>query len=311
MSELWTVFSREETDVQYSPPLWAKRPDQDDLLPQHIEMTNSRSEIYREQIGSGLSTLKYGRGELAGEIDVLRPKSLPAGAPTIIYIHGGWWQWFCKEQFSFLAEPFNKSGMAVYMPGYKLADQWEPGTAITQIARQMESALSVMLMEAFANRSSGVYIVGHSAGGHLAALLQMVDFDSYGIPVEARRLLKGIFSIAGLFDVRPLVNSFVNDAIEMNMATAASISPYCVDTGLPKAGFPEALCPVHLILPEHDTPEFFRQTKEYQGKLLRAGLDCRVKLAENRDHLDVIERLPEPSDGVFTYIKAQISATSS
>ena len=121
MSELWNFYTREETDRQYNPTLWTRRLPTDDLLPSHIEFTNSKSESYRKKLGDKFQTITFGDNEYAGEIDVFRPEGVSNDASIVIYIHGGWWQWFSKEQFSFLAEPFNNKGMAVYMPSYHLA----------------------------------------------------------------------------------------------------------------------------------------------------------------------------------------------
>ena len=68
----------------------------------------------------------------------------------------------------------------------------------------------------------------------------------------------------------------------------------------------DTLCPLHLIVPEFDTPEFFRQTKEYQDKLLKAGQTCYLKLANNRDHLDIVERLIDDADDVLNYMLEQM-----
>lgn len=121
MNEFWNSFTREKTDEQYNPTLWTQRLPTDDLLPTHISFTTEKSKNYREILGDGLQTISFGENEYSGTIDTFRSKNIKDDAPIIVYIHGGWWQWFSKEQFSFLAEPFNKKGFAVYLPGYRMA----------------------------------------------------------------------------------------------------------------------------------------------------------------------------------------------
>ena len=113
--------------------------------------------------------------------------------------------------------------------------------------------------------------------------------------------MKGVFSLAGLFDIRPLLDSFINDEIKMSVASAEAVSPYLKD---PVADRQQ--CPLHLLVPEFDTPEFFRQTKEYQDKMLKAGQPCHLHLANARDHLDIIENLVNENDEIFGYIKGNI-----
>lgn len=301
MSEFWTAFTREQTDEQYNPTLWTPRQTTNDLLASHVEITSGKSDKYRTKMHAQMETIKFGEGEFAGSMDVFRPTGATKEAPVIVYIHGGWWQWFAKEQFSFLAEPFNSRGMTVYMPAYRMAQDWNNGSPMESIQTQMEYAVAAILNQAAKQGSSAVYLVGHSAGGHLVTLLREADWNAYGVPIDAQKKLKGVFSLAGLFDIRPLVNSFVNDEIKMSPASAAKVSPY-----LKEISDETRRCPLHLIVPEYDTPEFFRQTKEHQAKLLRAGQPCHFHLANNRDHLDIIENLVNEDDEVFAYVIRQI-----
>ena len=296
MSKLWKFFSREETDRQYNPTLWTRRLPTDDLLPSHIDFTTSKSNAYREKMGKQLRTISFGEDRYAGEIDVFYPEGVPENAPIIIYIHGGWWQWFSKEQFSFLAEPFNKKGIAVYMPGYRMAQDWDNDKPMESIVKQMEYAVAAILKEACNKRSQAVYLMGHSAGGHLVAMLRLTDWSQYNLPPGAEKKIKSVFSLAGLFDIRFLLDSFVNDQIKMSPESAAAVSPQLL------AKVQGDLCPLHLLLPELDTAEFFRQTKEYHDKLLGEGQACRLHVLHDKDHLTIIEHLVNDHDELFDYI---------
>ncbi|WDE02252.1 alpha/beta hydrolase [Thalassomonas actiniarum] len=292
MNEFWHAFSREKNDQQYNPTLWTKRLPTEELLPAHIAFTQEKSESYRAK---GVETLAFGEAEFAGSIDVFRPDTLPENAPIVVYIHGGWWQWFSKEQFSYLAQPFNHQGFAVYMPGYRMAPDWENNTPMESIVRQMQYALAAILKVAEKSAAPTLYLVGHSAGGQLVTMLQHTNWQQFNVSESAVQKLKGIFSLAGLFDIRPLVDSFVNDEIKMSSSSAAAVSPQLLAPAAHN-------CPVHLLLPELDTPEFFRQTKEYQQKLLAEGRNCYLKLAQSRDHLDIIEKLAEDNDEIMNYL---------
>ncbi|WP_435261054.1 alpha/beta hydrolase [Tenacibaculum sp. nBUS_03] len=297
-------FSREETDRQYNPILWTRRLPTNDLLPSHIDFTTKESNSYRDRIGDNLQVIPFGKDESLGEIDVFRPNNVPDNAPIVVYIHGGWWQWFSKEQFSFLAEPFNEKGLAVYMPGYRMAQDWDNDKPIESIINQMEEAVATILHEAFEKKSQAVYLVGHSAGGHLVSMLHKTEWGKYNLPDEAQNKIKAVFSLAGLFDLRYLLNSYVNDEINMSLESAIHVSPQLLGNSKSK------LCPIHLILPEFDTAEFFRQTKEYQDKLLEDGQSCNLHVVHNRDHLSIIENLVNDDDELFDYIFKEITKNS-
>ncbi|AWF80417.1 alpha/beta hydrolase [Microbulbifer sp. A4B17] len=297
MNEFWYSFTREKTDEQYNPTLWTRRLPTEDLLPAHVEFTGSLSSAYRKAVSNGLHAVNFGEGDLSGSMDIFRPDEVPENAPIVIYIHGGWWQWFSKEQFSFLAEPFNKKGFAVYMPGYRMAPDWRNDTPMESIVLQMQWAMATILKEAEAKGAPSVYLVGHSAGGQLVALLHQTEWSQFGVSASAQHKFKGAFSLAGLFDIRPLVNSFVNDTINMTMESAEKVSPQLLEPGVDTSS-----CPLHLIVPEFDTPEFFRQTKEYQEKMLKMNNPCYFRLVNNRDHLDLLEKLINDQDEVMNYM---------
>ncbi|NRB69860.1 MAG: alpha/beta hydrolase [Vibrio sp.] len=295
-------FTREWADEQYNPTLWTNRLPTDELLPNHIDFTSQSSERYRTSVGVGLSEREFGEGELVGLMDVYRPKGIAEDAPIVVYIHGGWWQWFSKEQFGFIAQPFNQHGFAVYVPGYQMAPDWNNGAPMESILQQMQLAVAEILSLAAKNKAPAVYLVGHSAGGHLVSMLHKTDWSKFGVAPEAKQKLKDVFSIAGLFDIRPLVNSFVNDSIKMTKVASEEVSPLLSD-------FPNnrTLSHLHLILPELDTPEFFRQTKEYHATVLANQQKCSIYLARGSDHLDVIEKLLDEKNDVIRYILKHMS----
>ncbi|WP_444883926.1 alpha/beta hydrolase [Microbulbifer sp. PSTR4-B] len=297
MNEYWNSFTREKTDEQYNPTLWNHRLPPEKLLPAHVEFTESHSSNYRQAIKGGLQTVSFGEGEFSGSMDIFRPENVAEDAPIVIYIHGGWWQWFSKEQFSFLAEPFNRKGIAVYMPGYRMAQDWNNGVPMESIVKQTQYAMAKVLKEAELRGTPAVYLMGHSAGGQLVGMLHQTDWSQFDISKSTQDKFKGAFSLAGLFDIRPLVNSFVNDTINMSMESAEKVSPQLMPLSEGRK-----LCPLHLIVPEFDTPEFFRQTKEYQEKLLKSGNPCHFIIANNRDHLDLLERLVVEDDEVLSYL---------
>lgn len=291
---------REVHDYQFNPAFWTPRIDPDDFVPSHVEYATGRSEAYRGQLSEDgeFRTITYGSGAMEQRMDVFRPLALDGNASIVVYIHGGWWQWFSKDMFSYVAEPFNRAGYAVYMPGYTLAQDWHNDSPMESIVEQLELAIVKVFEEAEATSAKDVILVGHSAGGHLVSLLRKTDWtQKYGIPGEVARRLSSVFSLAGLFDLRPLVNSYVNDEIGMTRESAERVSPMHV----PPNGARQYPA-LHLILPEFDSAEFFRQTKEYQQKLLMDHEKCHLKVLVQRDHISMIESIVNEGDELMTHM---------
>lgn len=129
----------------------------------------------------------------------------PANSPmmTLIFIHGGYWQWGSKEEFTFIAEPWLDTGADVAMLGYPLA----PEFSVPEISAAVQRGVAYI-----ADKSPGrVAIMGWSAGAQLAA--------------QAGAKADRIVCLSGIYDLHPLLVTPVNDELGMTPAVATECSP--------------------------------------------------------------------------------------
>ncbi len=149
--------------------------------------------------------LDYGPGERT-KLDLFWPAS-GRDAPLALFIHGGYWQSLDRAAFSHMAAGLNAHGVAVAVPSYDLC----PQVTVAAIVAQIEHAA------AFLHRRHGraMLAIGHSAGGHLAAMLQV--WDAAVVPAA--------LPVSGIFDLEPLVATSVNGALGLDAATARALSP--------------------------------------------------------------------------------------
>lgn len=179
-------------------------------------------------------TLDVAYGTSAGEtLDVFVPKpSKQAGPrPVVVFIHGGYWRSLDKADHSFLAPALDQcagdNGAVVVVPNYSLC----PSVQVDDIALQMTRAMAWVFehIHSFGGDASRVCVVGHSAGGHLAAMLLGCCWEqvhtSAGKPLPNNWLRRAV-SISGLYDLAPLVPApFLQDDLRLSPQTVQRCSP--------------------------------------------------------------------------------------
>lgn len=211
---IYRGYSAEALEQQYNPRL---------SVPDHEAITAStaeRSAAYRETAANAVYDVAYGphRHETA---DIFRPAD-PGGAPLHVFVHGGYWRARFKEEFSYIAGPLVDAGAAVAVLNYALC----PEVTIEEIVRQVRAAC------AFLWRTSDIHgadrdrmhISGHSAGGHLAAMLMATDWPAFadGLP---RDLIKSGVLLSGLYELEPILGTSVQADVRLTGDDAQRLSP--------------------------------------------------------------------------------------
>ncbi|XP_065708556.1 kynurenine formamidase isoform X1 [Patagioenas fasciata] len=265
-------------EEQYSPSRWSPRLGSDAVIQAHMAATAAGTRRARAGTQTALH-VPYGDG--AGEkLDMYLPPD-PAGAfPVLLYIHGGYWQCLSKEESGFAAPPLVSRGVALVAVGYDTAPRGHMDAMVLQVRRSV-----VFLVKRFP-ATRGIYLCGHSAGAHLAAMVLSTDWTGYGVVPD----IKGAVLVSGVYDLEPILHTYVNDALNMSQEVARRNSPLlCVPPAAPAA------CEVLVAVAQHDSPEFRRQSQEYGQALRAAGWSVSMLDLAGVDHFDIVEKLSEDS----------------
>lgn len=164
--------------------------------------------------------LRYGSAP-AERLDLFQATG--ASSPLLIFVHGGYWRALDKDDFSWVAPPYVAAGISVAVLNYGLA----PATPLMQIVEQVRRACGWLYHNARALDLDAARIVcsGHSAGGHLSAMMLATDWPGVwsGFP---QRLLTGAVAVSGLFDLEPLTRAeFLLHDLQLNPVMTRVLSP--------------------------------------------------------------------------------------
>ena len=173
----------------------------------------------RESLPARLD-LAYG-GAAAETLDLFPAPS--AGAPLLIFIHGGYWRVLDKADFSWIAPPYVAAGISVAVLNYALV----PKTPLPEIVNQVRRACAWLFGNAatLGIDQSRIFCSGHSAGGHLTGMMLATDWPAVSAALP-KRLLAGALTVSGVFDLRPLTHAeFLRKDLGLDEAAARAMSP--------------------------------------------------------------------------------------
>lgn len=176
-----------------------------------------RSLRYRQQAGASLN-VRYGESDRQ-LLDIF-PAQVKTPAPVHVFIHGGYWQAMDKDFFSFMAQSFNQRGELAVIVNYDLC----PQVSLGQIIGQIKSAVVWIQhhIHDYGGDKNRVQLSGHSAGGHLLGCCLTTEWSKYGLDLVP---FKRVNALSGLYDLKPLVYTSINTALDLNETSASDISP--------------------------------------------------------------------------------------
>lgn len=227
---------------------------------------------------AGRIDLRYGNGARQ-RLDVFacgRP-----GAPTLVYIHGGYWQTNDKEPYAFLGEALLPAGVNLALVEYTLA----PAARLDQIVAEVRAAVAWVIDHAkeLGGDPARVFVSGHSAGGHLTAMAM----------ADAR--VAGGLAISGLYDLEPIRLNYLNDKLRLDPAEAQRNSPLL--------HLPSRAAPLVVTVGLGELPELIRQSEEYAAAWQRQGLPGRYLPVATHDHFSILEELASPDGALLAALK--------
>ncbi|MBJ7552030.1 alpha/beta hydrolase [Marinomonas ostreistagni] len=202
-----------------------------------------------------------------------------------VFIHGGYWQELGIEDSLFAAPRYLGKNISYAAIGYPLA----PGKSVFEIVIEVRKAISMLHGYASLQRKNVKLIIGgSSAGAHLAAtfLTSIPNTCAEHFP-----FIKGAVLLSGIYDLRPLVGTYINDALKLDLQQARELSPLHQPI--------ENNIPVAVYWGEFDTEAFKQQSEEYAKYLEQHSMLYESREIKDKDHFDLVFELGAIDEGLL------------
>jgi len=233
----------------------------------------------RSRHGAHLN-LQFGPRE-RNRIDFL--KAAP-NAPTLLFIHGGYWQMRSKDAFTLFAAGPMAHGINVALIGYTLA----PDATLDQIVAEIHAGIDFFARQLIDLGGDAKRLVasGWSAGGQLTAMAMM------------NPRIKGGVAISGIYDLEPIRHSYLNIKLGLDEAMSRRNSPMAMAEGPMK--------PLSLVVGGGELPLLRKQTADFAGHRARYGLPVTYEEIPGANHFTIMDEMASPSGRITTLVRQVI-----
>ena len=217
---------------------------------------------------------------------------LPGGVerpPLQAFFHGGYWRSGEKERYSYIAEAFLDAGAAAAIVEYALV----PGVDMDELVRQCRAAVSWLAAAADRLGFDGerIHVSGHSAGGHIVAMLMADGWEGAGI-------VKSGLGLSRLYELEPIRLTYLNETLGLDPAAAARNSPALLT--------PAGAAPLLLAVGGDERAEFLRQQQAMEDAWLGEGVPITSSVLPGHNHYTIVELLGDADGELAAAVRRQM-----
>ncbi|MCL4802328.1 MAG: alpha/beta hydrolase [Burkholderiales bacterium] len=218
-------------------------------------------------------------------MDIFRARG--ASKAVLMFVHGGFWRALDKRPFSFLAPELTRAGVTFANVNYALC----PTVTLEEVVRQVLQAGAWLYRNAsnFGGSPQRLYVAGHSAGGHLTAMLLAALWPVFA-PDLPKKVFQGGLAVSGVFDLRPLAGAaFLKPEVNFDLAVARRCSPILM---------PPATDAKLWTCVGGDEPQGFVEQNAQMGKAWKKVLARDIPMPGD-NHFSIVEKLADPASPLF------------
>ena len=231
------------------------------------------------------ANIPYGAGP-QHLLDVYVPDKAAVGPrPLVVFWHGGRWSFGDKADYRFVGAALTELGCVAVLPNYRHYPEVKMPGFMDDAARA--ALWAVEHGGEFGADPRHLYLMGHSAGSHLAALAAL-DPRYFAAAGKAVPPIAGVIGLSGPYDFLPLKEADVQD-----MFGPPPLYPESQPINFVRADAPPMLL-VHGLKDETVWP---KNSRNFASLLRSRGVPVTLKLYPKLVHADTVAALSLPARG--------------
>jgi arylformamidase len=249
LKQVFRDYDQKALDDQYEQRAWV--PHADEIIKRY----GIKSDEVRARLGEP-RTERYGSAA-SEKLDIYGE-----GKKAFVFVHGGAWKRQSSRENAFAAEPIVGARAAYVALNFALLPTVTLAEMVAQVCRGIDWV--------YENLCKEIILCGHSSGGHLA-----------GCAVTRLPYIKSALLVSGIYDLLPVRLSARNEYVRLDERLEHEYSPI--------RHVEKIRCPLTVAWAEKESPEFYRQSREFAEKLGAPTI-----IGKGLNHFEIIETMADP-----------------